>query len=190
MSTIDGALTSPIRPAFIPPPNSPESSNVQKLVDKLGLLKHPEGGYFAETDRDLWRVPNPFQSNQSANQNDDSTRAACTTIFYLLTPGSPKGGFHRNKARTMHTLHRGRGRYVIIHADEKHDGQKARIETFIVGQDIHKGERLQWLVEGGKYKASYLLPDNEGGSESDGLLISEVSKTPMLIMFVYHTESS
>lgn len=80
----------------------------------------------------------------------------------------------------MPTLHKGRGRYVIIHVNEKQDGQRARIETFVVGQDIYNGERLQWLVEGGKYKASFLLPDVKGGSESEGLLISEVSKSPSL----------
>ena len=74
----------------------------------------------------------------------------------------------------MHTLHKGRGRYVIIHADEAQKGRKARIETFIVGQNVHAGEKLQWMVEGGKYKASFLLPDTEGTPESEGLLISEV----------------
>lgn len=66
----------------------------------------------------------------------------------------------------MHTLHRGRGRYVIIHADEvaseecvggyggdegvgrfseeKRWVKKARIEVFTVGQDVVKGEKLQW----------------------------------------------
>lgn len=78
----------------------------------------------------------------------------------------------------MHTLHRGRGRYVIIHGDKEKEGEKARVETFVVGHDIHSGERLQWLVEGGKYKASFLLPDEKGQSESEGLLISEVSGCP------------
>lgn len=83
----------------------------------------------------------------------------------------------------MHTLHRGRGRYVIIHAGEKGEngegGEKGRVETFVVGQDIHHGEKLQWIVEGDRYKASFLLPDedeDEGRPESEGgLLISEVS---------------
>lgn len=48
-----------------------------------------------------------------------------------------------------------------------------RIETFVVGQDVAKGERLQWIVPGGKYKASFLLPDEEDGTTSEGLLISE-----------------
>ena len=84
----------------------------------------------------------------------------------------------------MHTLHQGRGRYVIIHGEDKGKGEEARVETFVVGHDILGGERVQWVVEGGKYKSSFLMPDEEGGSESGGLLISEVSKlanppTPM-----------
>lgn len=56
----------------------------------------------------------------------------------------------------------------------------------MVGLDIHGGERVQWLVEGGKYKASFLMPDEHGGSESEGLLISEVSNflsppTPLVV---------
>ncbi len=85
----------------------------------------------------------------------------------------------------MHTLHKGRGRYIIIHSDEKQDGQKARIEAFVVGQDIQRGERLQWLVEGVKYNTSFLLPDSKGGSESEGLLISEVSKSRSLPKLIY-----
>ena len=76
----------------------------------------------------------------------------------------------------MHTLHSGRGRYVIIHADEVAGSKaKARIESFTVGHDLARGEKLQWIVEGGKFKASYLLPDAEGdGKSAEGLLISEV----------------
>lgn len=92
---------------------------------------------------------------------------------YLLTPSCPQGNFHRNRSRTIHTLHRGRGRYVLIHADEP----DCLVETFVVGQDIAAGEKLQWIVEGGKFKASFLLPDKDAnGNETDssgGLLISE-----------------
>jgi predicted cupin superfamily sugar epimerase len=93
---------------------------------------------------------------------------------------------------------------VIIHADEvaspsrpngynpsSPDGQetgdeqsfwtrgKARVETFVVGGDVIGGEKLQWIVEGGKYKASFLLEDKteDGGwknkGEGTGCLISE-----------------
>ena len=64
---------------------------------------------------------------------------------------------------------------MIIHADEAGDDGKARVETFAVGGDVANGERLQWIVEGGKHKASFLLEDEEGGEGSrEGLLISEV----------------
>ena len=96
----------------------------------------------------------------------------------------------------MHTVHKGRARYVIIHADEvaprdrpsgygSSDSEsgadekklltgKARVETYVVGQDVLGGEKLQWIVDGGKYKASYLLPDEKEGRDSkEGCLISE-----------------
>lgn len=51
---------------------------------------------------------------------------------------------------------------------------KARVETFVVGQDVLGGEKLQWIVEGGKYKASFLLNDGgDGKGETAGCLISE-----------------
>jgi predicted cupin superfamily sugar epimerase len=54
-------------------------------------------------------------------------------------------------------------------------GGKARVETFVVGGDVLAGERLQWIVEGGKYKASFLLEDDATGGkgEGTGCLISE-----------------
>ncbi|KAI9690897.1 MAG: hypothetical protein M1822_008517 [Bathelium mastoideum] len=172
-----------------------ESPSLTSLIQHLHLQPHIEGGYFVETDRDSLRVPNPFLPAEATQhpahiasqttQGNQLTRSASTTIFYLLTPGSPRGCFHRNRGRTVHTLHWGRGRYVLIHADEvmgAYDeddnvegraGKKARVETFVVGKDVEKGERLQWIVEGGKYKASFLLADEEEGERSEGLLISE-----------------
>ena len=175
------SLTSLLVPSFTPSPNTSEPFPVQLLIKALNLQQHPEGGYFVETDRDPLLVPNPFHPQPPT----DATRNASTTIFYLLTPSSPMGVFHRNKGRTVHTLHRGRGRYVILHPPETEGGTgggKARIETFVVGQDTEKGERLQWIVQGGRWKASFLLPDGNnddrnGGEkgQSQGLLISEVS---------------
>jgi predicted cupin superfamily sugar epimerase len=166
-------------PSFTASPNSQESPHVQQIITALHLLPNIEGGFFVETDRAPDTVPTPFPSEQSTTSElvpkrpgfDPSIRNSSTTIYYFLTPSSPQGGFHRNKGRTVHTLHRGRGRYVLIHADEA--GKEKRIESFVVGHDITNGERLQWIVEGGKYKASYLLPDEKAGSTSQGLLISE-----------------
>ncbi|EME88061.1 uncharacterized protein MYCFIDRAFT_26189 [Pseudocercospora fijiensis CIRAD86] len=184
MTTVDKAQ---LHAHFDPTKPKPESETVQAIITKLGLIEHPEGGYFAETDRDELRVPNSLPASTGKQ------RRACTTIHYLLTPKSPLGALHRNKARTVHTLHKGRGRYVIVHADEvatagcplgyspdetlpedQRWSGKARVEVFTVGQNVLAGEKLQWIVEGGKYKTSFLLADDETGVTSEeGLLISE-----------------
>ncbi|KAK3069039.1 hypothetical protein LTR53_012934 [Teratosphaeriaceae sp. CCFEE 6253] len=189
-STIASSIP-PLKPVFDPRDPPPEPAALQAVIRHLDLQPHIEGGYFAETDRDNLRVPNPFTADVPEDGPSKATRSASTTIFYLLTPTSPLGAFHRNRGRTVHTLHQGRGRYVLIHADEvaspscsggygsdelseeQRWAGKARVETFIVGHDVLKGERLQWIVEGGKYKSSFLLPDEEGGIASGGLLISE-----------------
>jgi len=164
--------------------NASESPAVTSIIKSLNLIPHIEGGYFAETDRATDTVPSPFPlethstgTTELAPQRpgfDPAVRNSSTSIHYYLTPSGPQGGFHRNKARTVHTLHKGRGKYVIIHADEPDmkDG-KRRVEVFTVGHDVAAGEKLQWIVEGGKFKGTFLLPDREGGSESEGLLISE-----------------
>ncbi|KAK6428756.1 hypothetical protein LTR95_015096, partial [Oleoguttula sp. CCFEE 5521] len=103
-----------LKPFFTPSsPPPPESPYIQSLISHLSLQPHPEGGYFVETDRDTLRIPNPFNPSDPL-----STRSASTSIHYLLTPSSPLGHFHRNRGRTVHTLHRGRGVYVVVHADE------------------------------------------------------------------------
>jgi predicted cupin superfamily sugar epimerase len=168
-----------LKPTYPPNPSqSQEPPQIQKTITALSLLPHPEGGYYAETDRDPRRVPNPFAPSNSQSDTRE-TRSASTSIFYLLTPNRPLGAFHRNKGRTVHVWQRGRGRYVVIHADEvETDSEgmngKARVETFVVGPDVASGERMQWVVEGGKYKSSFLLGDEPSGESEEGLLISEV----------------
>jgi hypothetical protein len=62
---------------------------------------------------------------------------------------------------------------VIIHAGEEVGDGRKRVETLVVGHNVEEGGRLQWVVPGGKYKASFILPDEEGGASSEGLLISD-----------------
>jgi len=64
----------------------------------------------------------------------------------------------------------------VIHADEVSGSgvsDKARIESFTVRHDVAKSEKLQWIVEGGKFKASFLLPDPDEEESKAGCLISE-----------------
>ncbi|KAI5462456.1 RmlC-like cupin domain-containing protein [Mariannaea sp. PMI_226] len=171
-----------LRPAYTPS-SDPESTHTDALIKALSLLPHIEGGYFSQTDASPTTIPSPYPSSPLSEETvslagetrpgfDADIRRLSTTIFYLLTHRRPLGRFHRNRSRIIHTLHRGRGRYVLLHQD-------GRIETFVVGHDVEKGERLQWVVEGGVWKASYLLgheeemEDDSKRGEPEALLISE-----------------
>ncbi|KAI8178965.1 hypothetical protein K4K49_001771 [Colletotrichum sp. SAR 10_70] len=168
-----------LNPSSLPLPNDP--SSVQRTIKSLSLLRHFEGGFFAETDRDKTTVTSKFPQTPTNPITlgmiggfdrpgfVPTLRTLSSNIFYYLTPSSPVGHVHRNRCRITHSLHSGRGRYVLIHAD-------GSIESFVVGKNIAAGERLQWVVEGGDYKASFILPNEDGKKEaSEGLLITEVA---------------
>ncbi|KAH7243878.1 RmlC-like cupin domain-containing protein [Fusarium solani] len=145
------------------PTSQDESPSVTSLIETLGLEPHIEGGYFKETDVS---VASETLCLTGGLRSDFGPlfRRLSTTIYYYLTPNRPQCHFHRNRSRIIHSLHLGRGRYVLISPD-------GHVETYIVGHNIEKGERLQWVIEGGVWQASYLLDAEDG--ESEGLLISE-----------------
>ncbi|KAK9331420.1 RmlC-like cupin domain-containing protein [Lipomyces starkeyi] len=150
--------TDPLNPGGLTlAPN--ESPAALSLISALNMTPHIEGGYFVETDRSKDKIPNPYATESTATR--DPMRTFSTLIYYLLTPHTPIGRFHRNKSRTIHLLHKGRATYVLIHPD-------GSVETFVVGQSVENGEKLQWIVEGGDYKASFVQP------EDGECLISEV----------------
>ncbi|KAJ6488509.1 RmlC-like cupin domain-containing protein [Mycena vitilis] len=81
------------------PVNSP---TLNPLVKELGLLKHPEGGYFLETDR---------QGDEGfiLDCAGGDPRSLTTSIFYLLDYDSQSGAIHMNKS-----VGRGRMRRVNV----------------------------------------------------------------------------
>ncbi|GMG48964.1 unnamed protein product [Ambrosiozyma monospora] len=172
------------------------SPDVKKLAKDHHLIQHQEGGYFNETDRSSFLMENPsypghndgtklanvtrtgdFQNEPILPHPTDSTkkitptRNYSTLIHYLITCESPLGRLHMNEARIIHILQKGRGQYVLVYPD-------GTIKSFVVGFNTDKGEVNQWVVPGGVYKASFLLPldsdDQAHESSKDHLLISEV----------------
>lgn len=71
--------------------------------------------------------------------------------------------------------------YVLLDTNRRDSVTgKVPIETFVVGHDLEKGERLQWIVEGGVFKASFLIPDQNspatGGIEGAGTTSGDEEK--------------
>ncbi|KAJ7660029.1 RmlC-like cupin domain-containing protein [Mycena rosella] len=152
----------PVSTIVATPGNSPTLS---PLVQQLGLLKHPEGGYFIETDRRPDKVASPFAGG--------GLRSLATVIYYLLDHDSPSGVIHMNKSVTYHVLHQGRAEYTLITPRNP-----PNIEKLVMGTG--PGETRQLFVETGVWKMSRILPEDlmQAETEEDkrnlGCLITEV----------------
>jgi hypothetical protein len=139
----------------------------QELIRDLKLLKHPEGGYFAETDRQEEQVLTPFVGGES--------RSLATQIFYLLTYDDPRGVFHMNKSITYHVLHQGRAEYTLITP-----GSPPLIEKKVMGTNVMAGELRQLVVGTGVWKMSRIPQDDLNAAKTQdekdhtGCLITEV----------------
>lgn len=153
-------------PQFVASPEINPPASLATIIKDWEMIQHREGGYFKETDRSPFTMEVGEQSMSTVIRSDESavTRNYSTLIYYLLTPNSPVGKLHKNKNRIVHILQRGKGQYVLIHPD-------GTVKSFKVGFDYTDGEVSQWVVPGGVYKASFLIPNQEF---DNGLLISEV----------------
>lgn len=133
-----------------------DKTDVRDVIARLDLQPHVEGGYFRRT----------FQADQRAMlQTAGGPRYLMTSIYYLLTEGSPVGQFHFNQSDILHFYHLGDPiEYSMIHAD-------GSLETLVMGNDILAGQHLQMHVPGGIWKASRLL----NGEHGFGLISEAVS---------------
>lgn len=168
--TIDSAREAPVAEQAYSQHTFEASEANSRLISELGLVGHREGGYFRETDRSPFTMPNPhYDPHTHAHSDRYATRNYSTLIYYLLTPTISIGRLHKNQNRIIHILQKGRGQYVLIYPD-------GRVKSFIVGFDHARGEISQWVVPGGVYKASFLLPltADSQPTKDDHLLISEV----------------
>jgi predicted cupin superfamily sugar epimerase len=72
---------------------------VEQLIERLGLLPHPEGGWYRETYRAARTVPG-------------TSRSVCTAILYLLRAGE-RSRLHRIDADELWHFHGGDPLQVI-----------------------------------------------------------------------------
>lgn len=107
----------------------------QDWVKKLGLKKHPEGGYFRETFRSRMEVSAPGLSGD---------RSASTAIYYLLESGQ-FSAFHRIKSDELWHLYAGSP--LVIHVI---DGGRMMAVTLGRG----KGQEPQAAVRAGCWFAA------------------------------------
>lgn len=179
-STVDFAANCEVEfPQFVKFPATQPPDPLQNFINHFKLEKHAENGYFKETDRSPFILELSNQETDETNETMNNcnvmptatqkpaykgSRNFSTLIYYMLTPDAPVSKLIMNSSRNIHILQRGKGQFVLIYPD-------GSIKSFKVGFDYSKGEVSQWVVPGGVWKASFMIPNEEF---DNGFLISEV----------------
>jgi predicted cupin superfamily sugar epimerase len=124
------------------------SKEVKKIVEKLQLQPHPEGGFYKEVYRSEGIIP------QSGLLGFTGDRNFCTSIYFLLTSDN-FSAFHRIKQDEIWHFYKGSPLYV--HVIDK-EGNYTRNT---VGLDMEKGEVPQLVVPAGCWFASSVKFEND-----------------------------
>jgi predicted cupin superfamily sugar epimerase len=108
-----------------------------ELIAMLGLVPHPERGFYVETYRASLVV---------AGLPHAGPRAASTAIYFLVTRGQPTTYLHRLKSDELFHLYEGGPLEVLLLGAE--GGGVRRL-----GVDIAAGERPQLVIPAGTWFA-------------------------------------
>lgn len=119
-----------------PRKNTSPAPSAAAIISRLGLSRHPEGGWYAETFRDA----------ASAGERPQST-----AIYYLLQKGE-RSDWHRIDA--VEIWHYYAGAPLVLHiADD------AGVRAATLGGDVLNGETPQGVVPRGAWQAAESLGD-------------------------------
>lgn len=125
-------------------------TRIQQLIDRLGLLPHPEGGYYRETYRSSGASKVVLPNAEVASRNHS------TAIYFLLTRGN-FSAFHRIASDEV--WHFYQGDPILIHCLEP-NGDYNRLE---LGNDVVGEQQPQQIVPAGTWFASEVMAGGEFG---------------------------
>jgi predicted cupin superfamily sugar epimerase len=116
--------------------------SAQYWIDKLGLIPHPEGGYYRETYRSTLTIAKAALPSQFTGP-----RLVSTAIYFLLE-GKNFSAFHR--LRSDELWHFYVGSPLVVHVIEE-NGLHSEIS---LGSNTDAGEALQAVVKANCWFAS------------------------------------
>ena len=120
-------------------------SRAQELIERLGLLPHPERGYYVETYRASLKLPDLPPPHAGA-------RAASTAIYFLVTREEPTTYLHRLLSDEMFHFYEG-GPLDVLMLGPTGPGE---VEVRRLGTNVAAGERPQLLIPAGTWFAAEL----------------------------------
>jgi predicted cupin superfamily sugar epimerase len=109
----------------------------QQLIDRLGLVPHPERGYYVET----YRAPLVVDGLPHG-----APRVASTAIYFLVTRAQPTTFLHRLRSDEIFHLYEGGPLDVLLLGPA--EGEVRRL-----GTDVAAGERPQLVIPAGTWFA-------------------------------------
>jgi hypothetical protein len=110
---------------------------INKLVQELNLLPHPEGGFFKETYRSKGII-----TKNNLSPAFSGERNYCTSIYFLLTSEN-FSAFHRIQQDEI--WHFYEGSPLHVHVIDK----KGKYTKYDLGLDLEKGQAPQLVVPAG-----------------------------------------
>lgn len=118
------------------------NARARTLIQTLGLVPHPERGFYAETYR---------ASAQVASAAHAGDRSASTAIYFLVVDDEPATSLHRLKSDEVFHLYEG-GPLEILQL--RADGS---VVVSRLGLDVAAGERPQAVVPAGTWFGTELV---------------------------------
>ncbi len=116
--------------------------SAQNWIDKLGLIPHPEGGYYRESYRSQLLI-----SHEALAPQFTGARLASTAIYFLLEAQN-FSAFHKLRSDELWHFYTGSSMSVHVIGPE---GEYSEIQ---LGGDAESGEVFQAIVNAGSWFAS------------------------------------
>lgn len=144
-------------------------SSKEDFISQLGLIPHPEGGFFVETYRSGGE---PMCSKgltdltgdvMTTNRGPTPARNVMTSIYYMLTNESSHQWWANNVSDHVHYHHAGG---TLIYNLVLPDGS---FVTKRLGTNIEAGDEPQVIVTGGSFKSVRLENGAEFGIIGEGV---------------------
>jgi predicted cupin superfamily sugar epimerase len=154
-----------------------------KIISDLQLKPHPEGGYFRETYRSAGKI-----KSEDLDSRFTGLRNYSTCIYFLLTYESFSAFHNIFQDEIWHFYDGSPVKLSMI-------SRNGVYSDIIIGRDMKKGERFQFVVPGGTRVAAEVIKKNEfslvGCTVSPGFEFAdfELQKRDRLILeFPQHRE--